>query len=71
MVIDIRLNIKNVLERKGMSQKDLAEKTGLRTATISEMVNNRRSAINKEHLIAIMNALQVYDINEFIEVVEK
>jgi transcriptional regulator with XRE-family HTH domain len=69
MAVRIYLSLKPVLERKGITQKQLAQMTGLREATISEMARNMRSDINKEHLALIMNALKVYDITEFIKVV--
>lgn len=60
--------MKQVLECKGISQKELAQKTGLREATISELVNNTRSAYNKNHLLRIMEALNISDLNELLEV---
>jgi putative transcriptional regulator len=65
--------LRELLERRGMSQKELAEKTGLREATISEMVNDSRSVFNKTHLVKVMDALNVTDLNELLElhVIEK
>ncbi|WP_438298453.1 helix-turn-helix domain-containing protein [Sporosarcina sp. FA15] len=46
-----------------MTQKDLAERTGLRANAISEMVNNQRSTINREHAVIVANALEITDMN--------
>jgi putative transcriptional regulator len=62
------MKLKGVLERKGISQKELAALTGLREATISELVNDTRSAYNKKHLLKIMEVLNISDLNEILEV---
>lgn len=59
---------KQVLERKGVSQKELSQATGIREATISEFVNGRRGAMNVQHLLRIMESLNMDDVTEFIEV---
>jgi transcriptional regulator with XRE-family HTH domain len=64
-----KLKIKQLVEEKGLSQADLAEMTGLRCATISEMARNSRSVINKLHLAKVMDALDVTDLNDIIELV--
>ncbi|QNG59948.1 helix-turn-helix transcriptional regulator [Bacillus sp. PAMC26568] len=68
MKLEFQVKLKQVLENKGISQKELAQKTGLREATISELVNNTRSAYNKNHLLRIMEALNISDLNELLEV---
>jgi transcriptional regulator with XRE-family HTH domain len=62
------MKLRQVLERKGVSQKELASQTGLREATISEIINDTRSAYNKKHLLKIMEALRITDITEILEV---
>lgn len=37
------LRIKEILDEKGMSQQELAEKTGLTAATISSIINGKSS----------------------------
>jgi putative transcriptional regulator len=65
--------LRELLERRGMTQKELAELTGIREATISEMVNDSRSVYNKTHIVKVMDALNVTDLNEILElhVIEK
>jgi putative transcriptional regulator len=64
------MKLRHVLDRKGVSQKELALKTGLREATISEIINDTRSAYNKVHLLKIMKALNITDLSEILEVRE-
>jgi putative transcriptional regulator len=68
-----RVKLGEILIKKGLTQTDLSKKTGLRQATISELVNNTRTIINKNHLSVIMDALDLIDMNDILElhVVEK
>jgi len=61
------LRIKEILEKRNLTQKELAEMSGLRTASISEMANNSRTVINKAHLAKIMDALDITDLSEILE----
>ncbi|MEK5070777.1 helix-turn-helix domain-containing protein [Sporosarcina sp. FSL K6-1508] len=61
--MEIRFKLKEVLNERGITQKDLAERTGLRANAISEMVNNQRSTINREHAAIVANALEITDMN--------
>lgn len=65
--MEIRFKLKEVLNERGITQKDLAEQTGLRANAISEMVNNQRSTINKEHAALVADALNITDMNELFE----
>jgi putative transcriptional regulator len=67
--IQIRIKVKEILEARGLNQKQFSELVGLREATISEIANGQRSTLNKKHLCLIATALQVEDINELIEFV--
>ncbi|WP_346729073.1 helix-turn-helix domain-containing protein [Lederbergia citrea] len=58
----------SILESKGITQKELANMTDLREATISEIANDTRSTYNKKHLLKIMEALKVSDLNDILEV---
>lgn len=63
MILKVRL--KEILaERGGMTQIELKEKTGLRANAISEIANNMRSTINREHIGEIAKALNITDMNE-------
>ncbi|MFP7479479.1 helix-turn-helix domain-containing protein [Terribacillus saccharophilus] len=61
-VIEVRL--KEILEARKITQKELADKTNIRAAAISELYNNQRKTINKEHITKIADALDIDDISE-------
>ena len=52
----------DVLREKGISMKQLSNRTGIRIATISEMVNQKRSTINMSHLIVIAKELRITNL---------
>jgi putative transcriptional regulator len=62
-----RLRIKQILLERNITQKELAEMTGLREATISEISNNSRTVINKSHLSNIMDALDITKLEDILE----
>lgn len=57
----------DILKERDMTQKELKELTGLRPAAISEIVNNQRRSINRDHLERIADALEIDNIAEMIE----
>ncbi|QDP42970.1 Cro/C1-type protein [Bacillus phage vB_BmeM-Goe8] len=64
-----RIKLKEALEEANMNQSELAELTGLRRATISEIAQNSRTVMNKSHLGKIMDALDLKDINDILELI--
>lgn len=65
------MKLKEVLIQKGMSQKELINKTGLRPNAISEMANNSRQTINRKQVAKVMKALEVSDLNEIFVLVNE
>ena len=63
----VKLKIKELLEKKHMTQKELAIKSGVRESTISDIVRGTRTVINFEHLSKIAEATEVSDIRELID----
>lgn len=63
----VRLKVKEAIELKGLTQKKLAEISGIRESTISDIVRGSRTVINFEHLSKIAEALEVSDIRELID----
>lgn len=63
----IRLKLKEVLESRGITQKELSSITGINEATISSMCRDTGTSINKNRLAKIMDALGVKEISEIIE----
>lgn len=66
-MVTIHLKVQEVIDKKGWTQKRLSEETGLRRAAISEICNNLRTTINKEHLEKIAEVLGLNHISEIIE----
>ena len=64
---NFKLKIKEAVESRNITQKELAEMTGIREATISEMAQNARTVINKVHLGKIMDALDITKLDEILE----
>ena len=67
----VKLKVKEALESRKLSQKKLAEMSGIRESTISDIVRGTRTVINIEHLSKIAEALEVTDIRELIDFEDK
>jgi putative transcriptional regulator len=67
----LRIKLDEVLKDRNMSQKELARLTGIRPAAISELYNNQRKSINREHIEKIAAALDISDISELITIVDE
>lgn len=69
-VVRIRLKLDKALKRRNMTQLKLARLTGIRQATISDMVQNKRGALNLRNLEQIIEILDIGDLSEIIELVD-
>ncbi len=54
-----------------MKQKELAELSGLRESTVSDMVRGIRTSVNLDSLEKVMDCLDITDYNEMFEKVEE
>ena len=63
----VKLKVKEALKNRELSQKKLAELSGIRESTISDIVRGTRTVINFEHFSKIAEALEVTDIRELID----
>ncbi|MDQ0976663.1 transcriptional regulator with XRE-family HTH domain [Neobacillus niacini] len=63
----IRCKLGEVLKERGLKMQELSDLTGIRVATISEMVNMKRSTLNVPHIIVIAQALRIDDISKLFE----
>ena len=63
----VKLKIKETIEERGITQKKLAEMSGIRESTISDIVRGPRTVINIEHLSKIAEALEIDNITELID----
>lgn len=61
-------NLGDILKERGLSQGDLSRLTGLRVATLNDFINMKKISINLTHLVPIMIALRISDMNEIIRV---
>lgn len=63
----VKLKVKDALDKRELNQKRLAEMSGIRESTISDIVRGTRTVINFEHLSKIAEALEITDIRELID----
>lgn len=63
----IKIHLSKILGEKRITQKELADKTGIRAATIHEMYHELIDRINLEHLNKICKVLniKVEDVLEY------
>lgn len=66
----VKSNVKELLIKYGMDQRQLAELTGLSVRTVSELVNDKTLRYPKKAIEAIASALDIDDINEIITLVD-
>ncbi len=63
----IRIRLKELLDERGMTQKEFAKLSGMRESQVSVICRNTGTGINKEHLEKIAEVLQITDIHDLIE----
>lgn len=67
--VGIKLKLEKLLKDRNINSVDLAKITGIRHATLRNYVRNDKSTtLNLQHAIAIIIALRITDISEFIEI---
>ena len=62
------IKLDDLLKERGLTQKDLANLTGMRVGTISEIVNGKGISLNKIQLLSIMVALRLTSLNQLLDV---
>ena len=67
MSYSIRIRLKELLDERGIKQKELAEMTGIRESTISDICRGSRTVMNFEHISKIAEVLNIDDIRMLIE----
>ena len=63
----VKLKFKELLEERNITQKKLAQISGIRESTISDIVRGTRTVINFEHLSKIAEALEIDNISQLID----
>ena len=66
----LRLRLEDELKRRNMTQLELAERSGIRQSTISEMVRNIRSRWDVRNIERVADALGI-DPRDLIESYEE
>ncbi|WP_449601063.1 helix-turn-helix domain-containing protein [Paenibacillus sp. Marseille-Q9583] len=66
----MRVIVDEIIRARGITQTELSDMSGVRQASISELSNNMRKSINREHLAKIADALEIDDISELL-IIEK
>jgi transcriptional regulator with XRE-family HTH domain len=69
--LEIYVKLDEILDKRGMTRKKLAELTGLRPNVISELCNNQRTTVNREHIGRIAEVLGIENIEELIQLHKK
>jgi putative transcriptional regulator len=64
----ITIQLKEFMKQNNLRQQDVAEKTGLKQSTVSEIANGRRDSINKVYMEKIINAYNINDLNKLIKI---
>ncbi len=70
MSYTIKIRLKELLEEREIKQKKLAEMTGIRESTISDICRGSRTVMNFEHIAKIAEVLKIKDIGTLIELVQ-
>lgn len=60
----IAMRLDDLLKERGLTQKDLANMTGLRVATVSEILNGKGTSFNLIQLLTIVVALRLTSFDE-------
>lgn len=63
----MRLRIDELLDERRWNANQLVELTGIRTNTLYDMRKNSKPSWKTEHLIAIMEAFELDNIDDLIE----
>ncbi|MBC1935940.1 helix-turn-helix transcriptional regulator [Listeria grandensis] len=65
------VNLKSLVEKHGISMKELSRLADIEPAILSKLVNNKRQSIYFDHIARIADALDVKDIREIIDIEER
>ncbi len=71
MKYSIKIRLKEILDERGMTQKELARESGIRESTISDICRGTRTVMNFEHIAKIVEVLGIHKIDELINLIIK
>lgn len=64
-----RLKLKELFRKKGVTQTEMAERTGILQPRISSLVNMKSSCVNIRYIELIASELNVTDPSELFELI--
>ncbi|RFU70320.1 XRE family transcriptional regulator [Peribacillus saganii] len=56
------------LKNRNKNQKEFAEDSGLREATVSHLINNKYDRIQLSNLLKVMETLEINDFNDILAI---
>lgn len=65
--VNVKCNLGERLADLGLTIRELSLLTGIRYASVNELVNNKKVTLNLQHLLAIMVALRITSFDELFE----
>lgn len=71
MTRTIRVTLREQLKNRGITQAELAQRTGLTTRTISELCSGKMKQYPRKALESIAEVLHINDISQIIEIIDK
>lgn len=66
--IHYRFKLADRMKERNLTVRKLSELTGLRLATISDLMTGKKGAVNFSHVALIMLTLRISDINDIVEI---
>lgn len=63
----LRCKLGKILKDRGLTMQELSDLSGIRVASISELVNMKRSTVSVPHIVVIAKVLRINDISELFE----
>lgn len=71
MTRKVKVKIHELVNQRGISLRELSRLTDIRHAALSELANQKRQNINFSHIEKIADTLELNDIRDIIDLVEK
>lgn len=65
---EIVIKLDELIKERNITQKDLAQMTGMRVGTISDLVNGKGISFNKVQLLSLMVALRLTSFSQIFEI---
>lgn len=66
--VEFRFKLADRLQERNLSVRDCAKITGLRIATISNLMNGTKSSINLHHILLLMVCLRISKLEDIVEI---